>query len=159
MSNLLNKYKKHCTAFAAAALISVGGQGPDVLTDQGGLHEIIQSLAGDDIFVYTPSLNRQDTDFYDGGTGNDTLWLRVTDQEAASPAFRADMIRAYTFIDEQAMNASADPDDRIFKFDTFGLSFRHVEHILVEPISAYPEPEKKLPAPLEIKNQGDDLII
>jgi len=63
-----------------------GGPGDDIISggddddtlDGGAGNDTVHGDAGNDLLIYNPSQNVDNTDIYDGGTGIDTLVLRLT---------------------------------------------------------------------------------
>jgi hypothetical protein len=103
-----------------------GGDGNDVL-DGGSGDDIVRGDAGDDTLVYTVSQNVGNTDVYDGGSGIDTLVLKLTNAQAS--AYAADIASAQAFVAANSnSSSSAGPS---YQFSSFGLSFSNIESIQV----------------------------
>ncbi|RTL61589.1 MAG: tandem-95 repeat protein [Hyphomicrobiales bacterium] len=66
------------------------GAGDDVL-DAGGGSDTVFAGAGNDVFIHRIGENAGARDYYDGGTGTDTLRLVLTEAEWASASVRADI--------------------------------------------------------------------
>ncbi|MGZ7087756.1 MAG: calcium-binding protein, partial [Ilumatobacteraceae bacterium] len=103
-----------------------GGNGDDIINGGSG-DDTVTGDAGNDTLIYTLSENIGATDNYDGGTGTDTLVLRLTQAQANMAA--ADIAAAQAFIAAHYdPNISTGPS---FTFSTFGLTFSNIEAIQV----------------------------
>ena len=112
----------------------VGGSGGDVLTDAGLKRDYVYAKEGNDVVVYTPSLNHGKFDEYDGGAGIDTLWLRMSKTEFNESVFQSDMIRLYYFIMKNGKISSDSQSAPLFHFRAFNLQVRNIENVIVERI-------------------------
>jgi len=162
VTKLLNKLKQYFCSLGMLTVVTVGGPGMDIMSDQGHSSEAIYAKDGNDVLVFTPSLSKNDSVFFDGGKGFDTLWLRIPKKDFDNPHFQADLIHAYTFI---SINLDPDSDSAIgalYQFDGFHASFRNMENIEVELISTRPQdtvyntsPARNIP----LKNSDDNNVI
>jgi Ca2+-binding RTX toxin-like protein len=106
-----------------------GGNGNDTV-DGGSGNDTVTGDAGDDTLIYTAGENVGATDNYNGGTGTDTLILRLTPAEAAAAA--ADIAAAQAFITANYnTNSSTGPS---YTFSSFGLTFSNIEVLEVHII-------------------------
>jgi Bacterial Ig domain/RTX calcium-binding nonapeptide repeat (4 copies) len=110
-----------------------GGDNDDTL-DGGAGSDIVHGDAGNDLLVYTPSQNLGNTDAYDGGTGIDTLVLRLT--AAQDDAYAADIVAARAFIAAHYDDTSSMGPG--YTFSSFGLTVSNIEAIEVAIISNTP---------------------
>lgn len=135
MGLFLNKFKQHIFLPTAFAGFIVGGPMDDVLSDVGKLRDYVYAEAGNDVLVYTPSLNHGKFDHYDGGVGVDTLWLRLSQREFDRADVRADLIGFYFHIYNYANIASKSREGPSYTFNSFNLTVSNVESIILEPIN------------------------
>jgi len=136
LQTLITRFKKSYLLPVVFSGFVVGGPNDDVLSDAGKLRDFVYAESGNDVLVYTPSFNVNNTDLYDGGVGLDTLWLRLSQREFERPALRADLIRWYYHIFNYANVASASRQGVAFTFKSFNLTVRNIENILVDPINS-----------------------
>lgn len=127
--------KQHYILPIAMAGFVVGTPNDDVLSDAGKLRDFVYAESGNDVLVYTPSINLGKQDSYDGGIGVDTLWLRMSAREFDRAEVRADLVRFYYHILNNADVASPSKSGLEFKFDSFGLTVSNIENVILEPIN------------------------
>ena len=108
------------------------------ITELISSNDFLRSDEGNDVAVYTPSSKSAKWDYFDGGLGIDTLWLRLTKKEAKVPKMQTDIIRFYYFLmhNSQPLNLSGNGPE--FSFSAFELNLRNFENIIIELI-----PDKK----------------
>ena len=102
----------------------------DDYLDGGAGSDRIYAGRGDDAAVYTMAENLGACDDYDGGTGADTLILRLTYGEARLASVQKDIADFEAFLDRRA-----DPrgeHGREFEFRSFNLDASNFEALLVE---------------------------
>ena len=101
-----------------------GGNGDDTL--DGGLgNDIVSGGRGNDVAIYDATVGTSDCDVYDGGSGTDTLRLRLT--TAQLTLFAAELTAYETHI--------ATTPNVTFQF-TFGLSARSFERLEIEVVDS-----------------------
>lgn len=120
----------------------MGTDGNDVLSDSSSPIDFVYGQKGNDVLVYTPSLNSQHSDHYDGGVGIDTLWLRMSTAEFYNPMFQADLILYHHFLMNNSSTASGDDKGPIFTFSTFNLKAVNMENIVIEKANTRQIPAK-----------------
>ncbi|WP_276017372.1 VCBS domain-containing protein [Bradyrhizobium sp. C-145] len=99
-----------------------GGNGDDII-DGGAGRDIVSGENGNDILIYRVSENVGSCDIYDGGKGQDTLRLVVTQELANSASFRSDLAAIQALI---ARYGSAD-----YAFRSFNLAIVSIEKVEV----------------------------
>jgi len=99
--------------------ILIGGKGDDEL-DGGAGNDIVLGGKGDDFFNYTASENEGARDFYDGGKGFDTLQLTLTSAEAKAAESEIEAFKAFLL-----------DGGKVFHFESFGLTARNFENLVV----------------------------
>ncbi|SDJ01426.1 VCBS repeat-containing protein [Bradyrhizobium sp. Rc2d] len=99
-----------------------GGNGDDII-DGGAGRDIVSGENGNDILIYRASENVGSCDIYDGGKGQDTLRLVVTQELANSASFRSDLAAIQALI---ARYGSAD-----YAFKSFNLAIVSIEKVEV----------------------------
>ncbi|MEZ2144669.1 VCBS domain-containing protein [Bradyrhizobium sp. DN5] len=99
-----------------------GGNGDDVIDGGAGL-DIVSGENGNDTLIYRVSENVGSCDIYDGGKGQDTLRLVVTQELANSASFRSDLAAIQALI---ARYGSAD-----YAFRSFNLAIVSIEKVEV----------------------------
>jgi polyhydroxyalkanoate synthesis regulator protein len=123
-----------------------GGEGDDSLfgengndtLDGGEGNDRVSGGRGDDTGIYRLAENAAYSNYYDGGTGNDTLRLVLTQAEANSADILADIDAFRAFL---AQNNEPDrAGNPTFHFTSFDLTVRNWEKLEVEV-----EPEIRLP--------------
>lgn len=117
---------------AGFTTVTMGSSGSDVLMDAGLAQDYIYAREGDDVLIYTPMMNQQKSDFYDGGKGRDVLWLRMNRTEHQDARFQADLVRFFYFVRMQANAEQGSDEGEVFRFYAFNLQVRNVEFIIVE---------------------------
>ena len=99
-----------------------GGNGNDIL-DGGAGSDTVTGDSGSDTFIYSQTQNIGYTDTYGGGTGQDTLTLKLTAAQANADA--ADIAAAQAFITANYnLTASTGPS---YTFSSFSLTFSTIE--------------------------------
>ncbi len=137
----------HSIMFTALfSVFVVGTSDADVLSDAGSKIDYVYGNTGDDVVVYTPSLNHAQQDHYDGGTGMDTLWLRMKKSEFHNPIFQADLILYFTFLIFHANPSDNTGVGKRFQFTAFDLSVRNLENLVVEELGEATPPAQPVPA-------------
>ncbi|WP_128935729.1 VCBS domain-containing protein [Bradyrhizobium zhanjiangense] len=99
-----------------------GGNGDDII-DGGAGRDIVSGENGNDILIYRVSENVGSCDIYDGGKGQDTLRLVVTQELANSASFRSDLAAIQALI---VRYGSAD-----YAFRSFNLAIVSIEKVEV----------------------------
>lgn len=97
--------------------------------------QYISSYQGNYIMIYTPSLGKPRVKYFDGGPGINTVWLRLTDAEINDPQMEADLLRFCYFIINYSNLLHQSNLDPEFTFQSFPLSIRNFENLIVERIS------------------------
>ncbi|MBR0830454.1 VCBS domain-containing protein [Bradyrhizobium manausense] len=97
-----------------------GGNGDDII-DGGAGSDILSGENGNDILIYRVSDNVGSADIYDGGKGQDTLRLVVTQAFANSASFKSDIQGIQALI---ARYGSAD-----YAFRSFNLAVVSIEKV------------------------------
>ena len=92
-----------------------GGNGDDTLDGGAGSDDLLAGR-GDDTLNYTLSENTDETDYYDGGKGFDTLQLTLTSAE--QELVQADIDAFYAFLETSGS---------YFQFQSFDLLVRGIE--------------------------------
>lgn len=123
--------------FGIYASFIVGTEGVDVLSDAGLTRDYVYANQGNDVVIYTPALNKNTWDHYDGGQGIDTFWLRMTANEFYHPMFQADLIRFHYFVFNHVRVSHGSDQGPLFKFSSFNLTVRNFEKIIIEKVSAH----------------------
>jgi VCBS repeat-containing protein len=105
-----------------------GGSGNDTL-DGGAGSDKIYGGSGNDVAIYSMSANLSATtsgaevhDFYDGGSGHDTLQLVLTQDQYELTSVQDDLARFEAFLLEQGCG-----HDRVFEFQSFDLKVHDFE--------------------------------
>ncbi|TQF32037.1 VCBS domain-containing protein [Bradyrhizobium sp. UNPA324] len=101
----------------------ISGDNGDDIIDGGAGTDIVSGGNGNDILIYRVSENVGSIDIYDGGKGQDTLRLVVTQEFADSASFRSDLAAIQTLI---ARYGSAD-----YAFRSFNLAIASIEKVEV----------------------------
>ena len=121
----------YITLFFLFVIVSSGAA---VLSDAGNKVDYVNSDEGDDVIVYTPALNLSQQDHYDGGSGTDTLWFRMSASEYYNPLFQADLIRYFAYLIQHADPSHQTGIGSQFKFSAFNLSVRNLENLVIERV-------------------------
>jgi VCBS repeat-containing protein len=101
------------------------GGGRDDYLDGGAGSDLLLAGRGNDVANYTLSENARAHDFYDGGTGFDTLQLTLTQAELQLSSVQKDIAAFEAFL---ARNANTQSDHgRTFHFQSFDLEVRNFE--------------------------------
>lgn len=137
----------------------ISGKGDDTV-DAGSGHDVVRTGAGDDVAdggagsdaldlghgddtaVYVVAENVDDHDYYDGGRGQDTLRLEMTEAEWLEPAFQADLANLLEFLQRDGGRwFFCGPS--VFAFDSLGLVIRDFEklEIIVDGVPVDPADE------------------
>ena len=120
--------------------VILGGRGNDLI-DGGAGSDLVLAGRGNDVANYTLSENLKAHDFYDGGTGSDTLQLTLNYAESQLAAVLKDLVAFEAFL---ARQASAQCDDgRIFEFKSFNLYVRNFEALEIQIIGGNDAPVAK----------------
>lgn len=163
---LWTKLNKALLIFCMAFLVSgfgqfvVGTEKNDILSDAGHKRDFVYAEKGNDVIVYTPSFNHQKEDYYDGGRGIDTLWLRMSRSEYDHPDFQTDLLLFHYHLMRHT-NVRSDSDKGIaFRFKRFYLQVRNMENIVVEKMNTRDKgPEIKPPKQLyHLKDSSIDSL-
>lgn len=99
----------------------IAGENGDDIVDGGAGTDIVSGGNGNDILIYRVSENVGSVDIYDGGKGQDTLRLVVTQEFANSASFRSDLAAIQALI---ARYGSAD-----YAFRSFNLAIVSIEKV------------------------------
>ncbi|WP_407117244.1 VCBS domain-containing protein [Bradyrhizobium sp. LMG 9283] len=101
----------------------IAGENGDDIIDGGSGSDLVSGGNGNDILGYRVSENVGSIDIYDGGKGQDTLRLVVTQELANSASFRSDLAAIQALI---ARCGSAD-----YAFRSFNLAVVSIEKVKV----------------------------
>jgi hypothetical protein len=117
-----------------------GGRGGDTL-DGGAGNDRVFGGKGDDMAIYSVAENADNSacgkgDFYDGGSGKDTLHLILTADEMADPAVKADLAAFEAFLAHHP--SGCDGHGEVFKFASMDLTVRNFEVLETEVSGAPP---------------------
>lgn len=117
-----------------------GGRGSDML-DGGAGNDRVFGGKGDDTVTYSVAENADNGDcgkgdFFDGGSGNDTLHLILTADEMADPAVKADLAAFEAFLAHQPSGCGGHGE--VFKFASMDLAVRNFETLETEVSDAPP---------------------
>ena len=118
---LLGNSKANSLKGDAGAQVILGLGGSDNV-DGGAGSDLVLAGDGNDVGTYKRAENIGARDYYDGGSGADTLRIVLTAAEWARADFKADILR---YVDFLASNTS----QRIFSFSAFDLTVRSFETI------------------------------
>lgn len=113
----------------------VGTDMNDILSDAGHKRDFVYAEKGNDVIVYTPSFNQSKEDYYDGGAGIDTLWIRMTRSEFYDPRFQADLLAFYYHLMTHTNIQSGSDHGQSYSFTSFKLRVRNMENIVVEKMN------------------------
>jgi VCBS repeat-containing protein len=108
----------------------------DDYLDGGAGNDKVYGGRGDDVAVYDMAENLGARDEYDGGTGSDTLVLRLTYGEARLASVQSDIAAFETFLDRHA--GSRSDHGREFEFKSFNLDVRNFEALQIELVNRAP---------------------
>src|SRR5688572_21980238 len=108
----------------------------DDYLDGGAGNDKVYGGRGDDVAVYDMAENLGARDEYDGGTGSDTLVLRLTYGEARLASVQSDIAAFETFLDRHASSRS--DHGREFEFKSFNLDVRNFEALQIELVNRAP---------------------
>jgi hypothetical protein len=100
--------------------ILIAGNGNDTL-DGGSGSDLLTAGGGNDILIYRASENVGSVDVYDGGDGQDTLRLIVTQAMANSALFQADIAALQARLGHGSL----------YTFQSFDLTLRSIEKLQV----------------------------
>jgi len=101
----------------------IAGENGDDIIDGGAGTDIVSGGNGNDILIYRVSENVDSVDIYDGGKGQDSLRLVVTQEFANSASFRSDLAAIQALI---ARYGSAN-----YAFSSFDLAVVSIEKVEV----------------------------
>lgn len=107
-----------------------GGPGHDAL-DGGAGKDRVDGGAGDDWLYYSVGENAGSSDDYDGGSGSNTLVLRMSRAEWMRDDIQADVADFLRFLDSEARNANGLMNSKGYLFKSLGLQVRKVSAIKV----------------------------
>ena len=120
------------TTGAGNDLITAGA-GDDVINAGAGSDKVIAG-AGTDTLIYVAAENTRSIvksiDFYDGGTGVDTLRLVLTRAEWMSASVQADVANYRAFVAANTAS-SGEANAATFTFSTFALTTARIEALVV----------------------------
>jgi VCBS repeat-containing protein len=105
------------------------GDGTDVVHAGGG-NDIVNLGGGDDEAIYTMAANAGASDVYQGGAGDDTLTLELTQDQWDSDEVKAD-IADYLAFQEAPTSPSGEAGSAVFQFNEFNLSVSEFENLRV----------------------------
>ncbi|WP_299161097.1 Calx-beta domain-containing protein, partial [Accumulibacter sp.] len=108
---------------------SLFGENGDDALDGGAGNDRVSGGRGDDTGIYRLAENTGYSNYYDGGTGNDTLRLVLTRAEANSAEILADLAAFEEFL-AQGQQADVASND-VFHFSSFDLTVRNWERLEV----------------------------
>ncbi|MDX1433442.1 MAG: cadherin-like domain-containing protein [Gammaproteobacteria bacterium] len=118
-----------------------GERGDDVLDGGAGCDKVYGG-SGNDCGIYDVAQNRGSRDYYHGGSGKDTLVLRMSSAEFASAAVQADLAAFQAFLDGP-QGAWWCRGKASFEFSAFDLEVTGWEYVRVE----LTDPAPSIPAP------------
>ena len=133
---ILKKIKNGTLTSVAVAGFVIGTPSDDILSDAGKFRDFIYAESGNDVLVYTPSINQDSTDVYDGGVGMDTLWLRLSEREYERADVRSDLIGFFYHILNNADVSSPSKEGAQFHFQAFGLQVSNIENVMIEQVNS-----------------------
>ncbi len=107
----------------------LGGNGSDVLNGGSG-DDILLGQSGSDCLIYNMSQNLASDDYYDGGSGYDTLVLQLTYGEYLLASVQHDIAAFRTYLEGWRSTA--------FEFSSFDLSASTIEHLKIVYINNGP---------------------
>lgn len=113
----------------AGSDIVFGGAGHDTVNGGGG-YDLVFANAGNDILIYSLSENIGRSDYYDGGSGFDTLEVYLTSGQWATSAIQAS-IRGFQDFLEGAPGQGWSCGGDIFGFDGFNLAVSDIEAVRI----------------------------
>lgn len=105
--------------------IILSGDGNDTV-DGGAGSDLVIAGRGNDTAIYKVGENVRALDYYDGGSGTDTLKLVLTGAEWQRADIKRDVASFLAFLE-----SSAAAKGEIFKFSAFGLAARSFEKLQV----------------------------
>ena len=136
-----------------------GGDGNDFIRSGGG-DDIVNGGAGsdrvyagrgNDTGTYSLAENRDSTDYYHGGRGNDVLVLQMTHAEFASEEVQADLRAFDAFLARHANTWS----HHSFKFQAFDLKVKGWESYEIQ----YTDAARSAPPPNSAPVAGNDTVL
>ncbi|HEX6692632.1 MAG TPA: Ig-like domain-containing protein, partial [Burkholderiales bacterium] len=104
----------------------------DDYLDGGAGNDRVYGGKGDDVAVYTMAENLGARDDYDGGSGSDTLVLRLTSGEARLASVKHDIAGFEAFLDRHGKHGKE------FEFRSFDLDVSNFEELKVELVNTGP---------------------
>lgn len=113
---------------------SGSGAGHSVFNDylDGGMgNDRLYAEQGNDVANYTMSENIGASDIYDGGSGIDTLTLRLTRAEWLDPQVQLDIAAFLQFLNAHINLSSLESDGAVFQFTAFDLKASRFEDLRV----------------------------
>ncbi len=112
-----------------------GKSGDDIVAGGSGA-DWVKGGSGDDKLVYVAGLNTEVADFYDGGSGTNTLELQMTRSEWMRDDVQTDIAAYLTFLDSDQPSAQGQNNSKGFEFASLGLTARrlHSLEILVDGV-------------------------
>ena len=122
-----------------AGTMILGTPDGDIVRDERQSSDLVYTIQGNDLAVYTPSENIKQKDIFDGGEGFDILRLRLGQNEYDSTEFQTDLVRSQYFMLNNMNPFSAGGDGPAFKFKAFDLEMRNFEVLDIEVINTVPE--------------------
>ncbi len=114
----------------------VDGKSGDDIVAGGSGEDWVKGGSGDDKLVYVAGLNTEVADFYDGGSGTNTLELQMTRSEWMRDDVQTDIAAYLTFLDSDQPSAQGQNNSKGFEFASLGLTARrlHSLEILVDGV-------------------------
>jgi len=106
------------------------GDGTDVVHAGGG-NDIVNLGGGDDEAIYTMAANAGASDVYQGGAGDDTLTLELTEEQWDSDKAKADIADYLAFQAAHTDPITGEADSAVFQFTAFNLSVSEFEALSV----------------------------
>jgi VCBS repeat-containing protein len=108
-----------------------GGSGDDVVNGGAGSDKVFGGR-GDDRLIFDASENEGAKDYYDGGSGRDTLELNLTSEMWFDPAFQTELADFLAQSESsQGGHCYSYRGSSAFKFDTLGLTVRSIEDVTI----------------------------
>ena len=108
-----------------------GGRGEDTLAGGSG-SDLVFGGSGRDLLIYEASENVGARDYYNGGSGNDTLQLNLTQEIWFDPAFQVELAAFLIVFDSQQKNHHGHHGGRSnFTFDSLGLTVTRIEDLVI----------------------------
>jgi VCBS repeat-containing protein len=106
------------------------GSGDDVV-DGGSGSDTLRGDSGNDTLIYVAAENVGAVDYYDGGSGYDTIKLVLTSAEWFNPTFQSDLASYLAFMNGTINPTNQAIGDSEFKFTAFNLTVKRFENLKI----------------------------